>query len=100
MKNTQKMAVLGSALGLILVSGAFAAEDRMMPTLHFGESPTMYDQLRIEQHRSDMATAQKGARGPVRTESMEERALSFGESPSNYQAPISTQQGQALDDSR
>lgn len=95
MKKTQKMAVLGSMLGLMLVSGAVAAEERMTPTLQFGEHPTMYDNLR-DQHASDMTMAPKGARGPVRTESMEHQH-SFGESPSNYETPISIQQEAARD---
>lgn len=82
MKNAHKMAVLGSALGL-LVSGAYAAGDRMNPMQQFGENPTMYEQLIIEQHADESAMASRGARGPVRTETME-HAQWLGESPTLY----------------
>lgn len=96
MKNIHKMAVLGSALGLMLVSGAFAADDRLNPALQFGESPTIYDNPMKDQHSSDMTMAPKGARGPVRTESMEIR-VPFGESPTSYSISPSTEQAPARD---
>lgn len=82
MKKTHTIAVLGSTLGLLLVSGAQAADQRLNSWSQVGEGPTIY----FEQGGGDMAMPNEGARGPIRNDSMEplNATLQTGEGPVIY----------------
>lgn len=69
MKTTHTIAVVGSALGLLLVSGAYAGDQRLSDRTQEGEGPVIY----FDQHiGSDQWMPNEGARGPVRNDSMDQ----------------------------
>lgn len=77
MKNTRHNVLLGSALGVLLISGAFAGDGKHGTTFSYGEG-ALYDNLQAIRTAADMTAAPKGAQGPVRTDDMAP-AWSYGE---------------------
>lgn len=79
MKNIRKHAVLGSALGLLFVAGAFAADEGVRS---YGiDQTTNYFNQPADQWSADSA-APKGARGPLREERM---GIEYGiDQPTEY----------------
>ncbi len=85
MTSIQQKTCLGCAIGLMLLSGPLVADESSRHTQAMAEAPTTYDLTPAMREWSDQPVMPRGARGPIRSETMESgTAHSMAEAPSHY----------------